>query len=285
MRARGLRRRKGGRRARRPAPPSWRAIGALRAVRRDDVGRVVDEAQRFVEHRQRRRRVARRERRANVDEILPQPLLVGFCPIEFGDEAIDSCWARRGLSVGGPEGDPRSRRRHRAGRSPPSNHAIGFASGAVLTWSHRLTRPARFQLAEATPCCLHRSPCDALTVNAERADPVLLDRLRSLHDRARSAGAATRLRMVAVARGFNALRAPSPAPAETTGTGAFGDSALVLERKLHARTVGDDFAFLDFHVELRHLGDAQVAQRLARRCHAPSTPRLPTTRHSCRSRR
>jgi len=67
-------------------------------MRHDDVGCVVDEAQRFVQHRQRRRRLTGCERGANVDEILPQPLFVGFGALELGDEAVDV--ALRGVRRG-----------------------------------------------------------------------------------------------------------------------------------------------------------------------------------------
>src|SRR5262245_55392522 len=37
---------------------------------------------------------------------------------------------------------------------------------------------------------------------------------------------------------------------------------LVLERHLHLRPVGADLAVLDLEIEIRHLGDAQIAQAL-----------------------
>src|SRR5436309_1971757 len=40
-------------------------------------------------------------------------------------------------------------------------------------------------------------------------------------------------------------------------------SAVVLERQLNARAIGDDLAAFHFHVELRHFRDAEIAQRLA----------------------
>src|SRR5919197_1346574 len=38
--------------------------------------------------------------------------------------------------------------------------------------------------------------------------------------------------------------------------------ALVLERHLHLGAIGEHLAALELHVELRHLGDAEIAQRL-----------------------
>src|SRR5262245_47596873 len=68
---------------------------------------------------------------------------------------------------------------------------------------------------------------------------------------------------------FGCGRGPAPAPLATVlrnwvvvremPTG--GSLLLVLERDLDLRAVGDGLAFLDLHVELLDLGDAQIAER------------------------
>jgi hypothetical protein len=56
---------------------------------RDDVRRRVDEVQRLVQHRQRARHVARGELLPDVDDPLPELLLVGFGAFELASESRD----------------------------------------------------------------------------------------------------------------------------------------------------------------------------------------------------
>ncbi|HEY3177774.1 MAG TPA: hypothetical protein VGL25_02705, partial [Casimicrobiaceae bacterium] len=63
---------------------------ALRfAVRSDNVGRVIDEAERLVQHGHRVCRMSGRKLGLDVDEKLSQPYFVGFSYFKLGDEPVD----------------------------------------------------------------------------------------------------------------------------------------------------------------------------------------------------
>src|ERR1700704_4333503 len=59
------------------------------------------------------------------------------------------------------------------------------------------------------------------------------------------------------------------------GSNPFPHSGFVLERQGHARSVGDDLAAVDFHVQLADFGDAQITQRLGRGLNSISRRFLP----------
>src|SRR5262249_2742139 len=67
---------------------------------------------------------------------------------------------------------------------------------------------------------------------------------------------------VAHVAGTGNLTAPTPRTRGRTTTAR--RSILVLEGELHLRPVGEDLPVLQVHIELRDLGDAQIAKRLRR---------------------
>ena len=128
--------------------------------------------------------------------------------------------------------------------------------------------PDRWQLLASALASCDRENCIAGLVCKERAR---LEYCEGEWGKRRNAPPAPRAATRVSARDIPAPQRTTPAPTDATRTTrrrtAPGRrrcrSAVVLERELDARAVGDDLAAFHLHVELGDFRDAQVAQRLA----------------------